>query len=310
MRYVNTDRAKICRPHDGVCRSLAVIAEPKTTYGWLTFEIAGMPVNASRKVQLQAGPQDIDFKAMYRFIIVVVILLFGPILLRVAVYAASDPQAHWSQADRSPVGLAPDPQSEPAAVVQVYAARAYRWRGIFAVHTWIAVKPKGAGRYTRYEVTGWGRPLRITAGHPDGRWVGNDPQLLFERRGPAAGAMIPKIEAAIAAYPFADRGGYTVWPGPNSNSFVAGIARAVPELDLTLPPNAVGKDFAPGWLSLLPTPSNTGWQVSLAGYAGIAVGKAEGLELHVLGQTLGIDVLRPALKFPALGRIGMAAQPG
>ncbi len=240
---------------------------------------------------------------MQRFLIVLLVLLFGPVLLRAAVYAASDQQAHWSSADWSSAGLAPDPKSEPRAVVQVYAARAYRWRGIFAVHSWIAVKKAGATRYTRYEVTGWGRPLRIS----DGRWVGNVPDILFDRRGPQAAAMIPQIEAAIAAYPHGERGGYTVWPGPNSNSFVAAIARAVPELDLTLPPHAVGKDFAPGWVSLMQTPSNTGWQVSFAGYAGFAFGRAEGLELHLLGQTLGIDVLRPALKFPALGRVGMAA---
>ena len=205
------------------------------------------------------------------------------------------------------MGLAPDPQVETAAVVQVYAARAYRWRGVFAVHTWIAVKPEGASQFTRYEVTGWGRPLRVRKGQPDGRWVGNMPELLFDRRGDDAALLIPKIEAAIASYPYADHGDYTVWPGPNSNSFVANIARAVPEFDVTLPPNAVGKDHAPGLISVIPTPSNTGWQLSFAGYAGLAVGKAEGLELHFLGQTLGIDFQRPALKFPALGRIGMPA---
>ncbi len=227
-------------------------------------------------------------------------------LARVAVYAASDPQPHWRQADWSPAGLAPDPQAATEAIVQIYAARAYRWRGIFSVHCWIAVKPEGASDYARYEVMGWGRPLRATNGPPDGRWVGSLPELLFERRGPQAAAMIPQIEAAIAAYPYAERGGYTVWPGPNSNTFVAAIARAVPALDLTLPPHAVGKDFAPGWVSFMPTPSNTGWQLSFAGYAGLALGAAEGLELHVLGQTLGVDILRPALKLPAVGRIGLS----
>ena len=244
---------------------------------------------------------------MRRFVIILLILLFGPVLVRAAVYAASDPQAHWRDADWTSAGLAPDPLSEPEAVVQVYAARAYRWRGIFAVHTWIAVKKAGANGYTRYEVTGWGRPLRVSNGPADGRWVGNVPELLFDRRGAQAAAIIPQIEAAIDAYSHNERGGYTVWPGPNSNSFVAAIARAVPDLDLTLPPHAVGKDFAPGWVSLLPTPSNTGWQVSFAGYAGFAVGRAEGVVLHVLGQTLGVDLLRPALKFPALGRVGMSA---
>src|SRR6185437_12955481 len=42
------------------------------------------------------------------------------------------------------------------AVIQVYAARAVAWRGIFAVHTWIVVKPTDALRFTRYEVLGFG----------------------------------------------------------------------------------------------------------------------------------------------------------
>lgn len=238
------------------------------------------------------------------------VMTIGPILLRAAVYASSGPQAHWSDADRSPVGLTPAASDESAAIVQIYAARAYRWRGIFAVHTWIAIKPEGAADYVRFDVIGWGRPLRVSVGPPDGRWFGNDPELLFDVRGPAAAKMIPKIEAAIAAYPHSDPGDYILWPGPNSNSFVAGIARQVPELDVALPPHAVGKDYGPDWLSFMPTPSNSGWQISFAGYAGFGIGAVEGLEIYVLGQTLGVDVLRPALKFPGLGRIGMSRNPG
>ena len=59
----------------------------------------------------------------------------------------------------------------------------------------------------------------------------------------------------------------------------------------------------------MPTPSNTGWQFSLAGYAGIGIGRIEGLELHILGQTLGVDVLRPAVKLPGLGRVGFGRTP-
>ncbi|MBV8335652.1 MAG: DUF3750 domain-containing protein, partial [Alphaproteobacteria bacterium] len=62
----------------------------------------------------------------------------------------------WYQASRDPAGLAPDPATTPEAVIQVYAARAVSWRGVFSVHTWIAVKPTGAPRYTRYEVLGFG----------------------------------------------------------------------------------------------------------------------------------------------------------
>jgi hypothetical protein len=38
---------------------------------------------------------------------------------------------------------------------------------------------------------------------------------------------------------------YRPWPGPNSNTFLAHIARQVPELVIQLPSNAVGKDHLP-----------------------------------------------------------------
>src|SRR5215831_15363603 len=67
----------------------------------------------------------------------------------------------WYEARRDPTGLAPDPETTREAVVQVYAARAVSWRGVFSMHTWIAVKPTGAERYTRYEVLGfWCRQWR------------------------------------------------------------------------------------------------------------------------------------------------------
>ena len=40
-------------------------------------------------------------------------------------------------------------------VIQAYVARAYHARGAFAVHTWIATKPKNAEQYTVYQVVGW-----------------------------------------------------------------------------------------------------------------------------------------------------------
>ena len=61
----------------------------------------------------------------------------------------------WRTADRGSTGIAPNPLATEEAVVQAYAARAFNWRGIFAVHTWIAVKPRGAGSYTVYQVLGW-----------------------------------------------------------------------------------------------------------------------------------------------------------
>jgi hypothetical protein len=69
----------------------------------------------------------------------------------------------WHQARRDPTGLAPDPAATREAVIQVFAAPAASWRGVFALHTWIAVKPTEAPGYTRYEVckiAGNSDPLR------------------------------------------------------------------------------------------------------------------------------------------------------
>lgn len=214
--------------------------------------------------------------------------------------------SHWSTASRASAGIAPDPAATPEAVVQVYAARAYGWRGIFGVHTWFALKPAGAWGWERLEVIGWGvergrRAVRAGAGIPDGRWYGNPPALLAQLRGPAAAAAIPRLRAAAAAYPYPDR--YTVWPGPNSNTFTAHLARQVPELRLDLPATAIGKDYPVDGI-VASTPSGTGWQLSLGGLAGIAVGVEEGVEVDVLGLGVGVDVVPPALRLPGFGRLG------
>jgi hypothetical protein len=115
-------------------------------------------------------------------------------------------------------------------------------------------------------------------------------------------ALITRIEAAIAAYPYPRS--YRTWPGPNSNTFTAYLGRAVPELRLRLPPTAIGKDYLPGGGPAGLTPSGTGVQVSLLGLAGVLVGWEEGLEVNVLGLTFGVDLHRPALKLPGVGRLG------
>lgn len=209
----------------------------------------------------------------------------------------------WYEADRSPTGLAPDPGAHPAAVVQVYAARAFDWRGVFAVHTWIATKDPGADRYRSYQVTRW-NPAPVPAGHaaPDRHWFGNRPVLLADLRGEPAAALIEPIAAAAAEYPLA--GAYHTWPGPNSNTFTAWVLRRVPGLAAELPPTAIGKDFLDdAWLA--PTPSATGYQVSAGGLAGITVARAEGLEINLFGAVLGVDPGDLAVKLPGVGRVGL-----
>ncbi len=239
------------------------------------------------------------------------LILLGCFLLPLASHGLwwqmNDHPRSWSAANWSSAGLLPDARRVPGAVVHVMAGRTGRWKGIFAHHTWIVVKPQGAARYTRYDVVGWGNALRTDNYAPDARWYGNVPEILLTLEGDDAARAIPLIREAVARYPHGGRGAYTIWPGPNSNTFVAAVARGVPALAPALLPTAIGKDFA-GWPAYAgPSPSRTGLQVSLAGLFGVTVGWVEGVEVNFLGLVAGVDIRRPALKLPGWGRIGLAA---
>jgi hypothetical protein len=215
---------------------------------------------------------------------------------------------HWSEARWDSSGLAPDPATTPEPVVQVYAARAWGWKGVFAVHSWITTKRANAPTFERYEVVGWGvrrgaPAVRRNMREIDGRWAGNEPRLLLDRRGPEVEALIDQIEAAIMSYPYPDE--YRTWPGPNSNTFVAHIARTVPALGLELPPTAIGKDYLSNGSIVARTPSGTGVQVSLLGLLGLSLGRDEGLEVNLLGLTFGVDPLDVAIKLPGIGQFGL-----
>jgi hypothetical protein len=232
-----------------------------------------------------------------------IVLFLLPVTTHALWWLVHEHPRSWSEANWSSAGLLLDPARVPDAVVYVLAGRTGRWKGIVAHHTWIVLKPKGEEHYTRYEVVGWGRPVRINAHAPDGRWFGDVPRVLVTLEGAEAERAIPKIRAAVETYPYATVGSYHAWPGPNSNTFIAHIVRQVPELAQGLLPTAIGKDFAftpiyAGW-----TPSRTGVQVSLLGLAGVSLGWVEGIEINVLGLVAGLDVRRPALKVPGWGRI-------
>jgi hypothetical protein len=240
-------------------------------------------------------------------VIVLLLLLVVPIGASAVRYWFGDRSVDWQSADRSSAGLLPEPAAHPEALVRVFAARTVRWRGIFAVHTWVVVKPRNAARYTRYDYTAWGEPIRVNGFAADGRWFGDLPEVLASADGAVAESMIPKITAAIENYKLRSYGDYRAWPGPNSNTFVAAVLTSVPELQIALPPTAIGKDFpyagnAFGW-----TPSGTGLRATLGGYLGLTVGWVEGIEFNLLGAVFGIDVRRPALKLPGIGRLGFSA---
>ncbi len=152
----------------------------------------------------------------------------------------------WRTASRDPAGIAPNPSVTHEAVLHVYGANAWGWRGWFAIHTWIAAKRTEEASYTVYDVVGWrghqGRPvLRITQGVPDRYWYGEKPRILKEHRGVGVDELIDAVDKAAHTYPWKTT--YKAFPGPNSNTFTAWIAKQVPELELDLPFSAIGSGY-------------------------------------------------------------------
>ncbi len=205
-------------------------------------------------------------------------------LSSVASAAAQD----WRAASREPVGLAPSPRTTPEAVVQVYGARTRGLKGLLTV----------------YEVIGWrlrysDSAVVVRTRDPDGRWFGSEPELYAEKRGPGVDELIRRVDQAARSYPYAKE--YTLWPGPNSNTFTAWIGRAVPELELDLPATAIGKDYI-GSSVVSRAPSGTGFQFSLGGVLGLTASKVDGVELNILSLNFGVGP--SGLKLPLIGRIG------
>jgi hypothetical protein len=236
-------------------------------------------------------------------------LFLFPLAARAAYYLALDDHARsWREADWSSAQILPPAAADAPARVLVFSGRTGTWKGIFAVHSWIVVKPAHGSSWTRYDLTGFGRPLHINGWPPDGKWFGNTPRIIADIRGDEAAAAIPRIEAAIAAYGFAKPGDYRIWPGPNSNTFVATVLRAVPELAIALPPEAIGKDFRADGTVFGLTESRTGIEASLWGLAGVKLGWVEGIEINLMGLVAGLDLRNPGVKLPGFGRIGIDAR--
>lgn len=162
------------------------------------------------------------------------------------IVACSSP--NWRTATRESAGLALNPEIDKQATIEFYAADAFSWRGWFAVHTWIAIKAENASEYTVYEVVGWGVDQGRSALRqyqtitPDRYWYGAKPDKILSIQGDKAAALIPRVTEVVKSYPYADQ--YTLFPGPNSNTFPAWVGIQVPELELNMPFRAIGSGFA------------------------------------------------------------------
>jgi len=141
------------------------------------------------------------------------------------------------------------------AVVRIYGADVWGLRGHFAMHTWIATKTAEEKHFIIHQVIGWklrrnGTALSVSTGNPERPWFNSPAVLLHELSGQKAHELIPEIRQAVTDYPYA--GTYTMWPGPNSNSFTQWVALTVPELGLMLPAKAIGKSWMTDHIDMSP----------------------------------------------------------
>lgn len=147
---------------------------------------------------------------MKKPLLIFLLLVLVPVSVSAARYFwFGDGRGNWQTADRSSAGLLPPASSNPDAVIRVFAARTVRWRGIFAVHTWIVLKEKKTSGYARYDYTAWGDPIRANGFAPDGRWFGAMPETVVAVDGERAEALIPKIRDVIENYKFRAYGDYS-----------------------------------------------------------------------------------------------------
>lgn len=242
---------------------------------------------------------------LLRVSLAILVLFLLPALAAAGWWSLQDRPAGWRSADWTSSGMLDKPSADQDAVIHVMAARTGGMKGALSLHSWLVLKKKGASTYDRYDVVGWGTPVRKNAYPADARWYSNPPTILRTISGGEAERLIPQIEKAVAAYPYAQPGNYVIWPGPNSNSFVAHVLRAVPEIGITLPPHAVGRDFPTEGRLFAIDPDWKDFRANLFGYVGIAAGARSGFEIQFLGLVTGFDILHPGIKLPGIGRIGI-----
>lgn len=198
--------------------------------------------------------------------------------------------------------------SQPAVpnedVVQLRYATIPAPFNIVAVHYWFVVFDTRENAWSRWEVwqdadvspTSWGH-IRKNLQRADWGVGGGKSRISAEWRGEKATRIIEVIHRPLD-YPY--RNTYRAWPGPNSNTYPAWVLHKA-KVSADMDPRAIGKDYC-GVIGGGESHTRSGFHLD-SPVVGLTVGVQDGIEVHVLCLTFGIDLLRPAIKTP-FGRLG------
>lgn len=169
-----------------------------------------------------------------------------------------------------------------------------------ARHPWLVARHKGETEWHVYEVGGGGTeddPFRHHSSY-------GNPILHKVWRGAEAEAAAACLEREADAVKRHVESHYIFYPGPNSNTFGDVMLRKC-NLHASLPSTSVGKDWR-GWFGAGVSSEGTGLQLETP-VLGLKIGLKEGIELHVIGLSIGIDLWPPAIILPlGPGRLGFA----
>jgi hypothetical protein len=170
-----------------------------------------------------------------------------------------------------------------------------------ARHAWIVANAAKGEPLLRYELMG--DAFKTTTGRPFDYFGEGDVALhgLLEGDRAEVSTMIACLDLETPRYN-EEHPTYFPIPGPNSNTYVDQMLKRC-HIPVELPATAIGKDYR-GVLGASVTSGGTGIQFS-SWLGGAKVGIKEGVEIHVLGVAIGVDLWPPALIVPVNpGRIG------
>lgn len=201
-----------------------------------------------------------------------------------------------------PIAPLPPRPSEP--VVQLWRAPLPAGLGVIARHHWFAAWGPADGRWRRWEVwqyrdvggTSWGHLHRDLMLPNDDVGAGGA-RVVREWRGRDAEALLAVLNES-PRYAWCDR--YASLPGPNSSTYIRWVLRQA-NVSEALEPLALGKDYL-GPLGWDVTTTGSGLQLETP-LVGVAAGLLDGVEIHFLFLTFGLDFWPPGVKTP-LGRFG------
>src|SRR6266403_4088133 len=71
-------------------------------------------------------------------------LFLFPLAVHAALYASKDRPGSFRDADWSSTGMLPAASADREARLLVFTGRTGRWKGIFAIHSWVVFKPADA----------------------------------------------------------------------------------------------------------------------------------------------------------------------